>query len=102
VRCEPDGDSADTIVYACTVFASKTQTADELGMGCQATDVKLETRSSPALSLTPTDTAKAGADFGLSLAKTSIPELGAVSLNASCSPGSGVRVTRPYRLIPKR
>ena len=102
VRCDPDSDTATDIVYACTVLASKTQTTTELGLPCGATDAKVETGSGASQPLTASTTTKAGASFGISIAKDAFPTLVDVSLTASCgTAGGGVRVNRPYRLTPK-
>jgi hypothetical protein len=102
VRCEPASDDALNIVYACTVFVSKTQKATETGgYTCSALDVKVLGTPSFSQPIVPIAAPKPGTNFGLSLPKQIFPTLSQVSLTADCStPGHSIEIGRPYHLVP--
>jgi hypothetical protein len=103
VRCLPIADTDTDIVYGCTVYVSLSQTAASAGLTCKGLGPTLLT-AAPDLLLAPIAAPDAGSDFGVSLPKASFPTLRWLNLGADCygSTGSGLEVSRPYWLEPKK
>jgi hypothetical protein len=102
VRCLPLTDTDADIVYGCTVYVSRLETAFSAGYTCSPIDPILMT-ASPDLALMPAAAPDANTDFALSLPKASFPTLKWLGLTVHCYvSGGGTEVNRPYLLEPRK
>jgi hypothetical protein len=102
VRCEATSHTDVDIGYACSIYFSKIQTANDIGgYTCGARDAKLETTGAAAQELAVAAAPSTASNFGLAIPKEAFPRFRSVKLDASCrSVSGGIQVTRPHSLEP--